>query len=71
MDSLITLNNIITRSQHIGLRDINVKPAGYIKICMDKSLVEAALYRSVDQFNDRIISHNNFCRIFLDQIYPF
>ena len=44
VDSLITLNNIITGSWHIGLRDINVKPGGYSKIYKDKSLVEAALY---------------------------
>ena len=30
--SLITLSDIITGSQCIGLRDINVKPAGYSKI---------------------------------------
>ena len=38
---------------------------------MDKSLIEAALYSLVDQFNDRIISHKDFCRTFLDQIHPF
>ena len=71
VDSLIALNNIITGSQHFGLRDINVKPVGYSKIYMDKSLVEAALYCLVDQFNDRIISHKDFCGTFLDQIHPF
>ena len=30
-DSLITLSNFIRGSHHIGLRDINVKPAGYSK----------------------------------------
>ena len=38
---------------------------------MDKSLVEAALYSLVDQFNDRTTSHKDFCRTFLDQIHPF
>ena len=71
VDSLITLTNIITESWHIGLRDINVKPVGYSKLCMDNSLAEAALYSLVDQFNDRIISHKDFCRTFLDQIHPF
>ena len=64
MDSSIRLNNIITGSRYIGLRDINVKSAGYSKIYMDKSSVEAALYRLVDQFIDRIISHKSFWRIF-------
>ena len=55
MDSLITLNNIITGSRYIVLRDINVKPVGYSKIYMDKSLVEAPLYSLVHQFDNRII----------------
>ena len=38
---------------------------------MDKSLVEAALYSLVDQFNDRTTSHKDFCRTFLDQMHPF
>lgn len=38
---------------------------------MDKSFVEATLYRLVDQFNDRIISRKDFCEIFLDQTHPF
>ena len=71
VDSLITLNNIITGSQHIRLRDINVKLVGYSKIYMDESLVETVLYCLVDQFNDRLISHKDFCRTFLDQIHPF
>ena len=69
-DSLIRLNNIITGSRHIRLRDVNVKPAGYSKIYLTKSLAEAALYRIVDQFNCRIKSHKDFCRIFIDQIHP-
>ena len=44
MDSLITMNNIITGSQNIGLRDINVYPTGcYSKMYMDKRYVENAL----------------------------
>lgn len=31
VDSLIRLNNIIAGSQHIGLRHVNVKPAGHKK----------------------------------------
>lgn len=65
IDSLIGLNNIITGSQHIGLRHVNVKPAGHKKH-MDKSFIEAALYSLIDQFNDRLMSHKDFCRIFLD-----
>ena len=71
VNSLITLNYVITGSRHIGLRDINVKAAGYSKTYMDKSLVEATLYSLVNQFNNRIISHKDFCRTFLDQIHSF
>lgn len=59
VDLLITLNNIITDSQNIGLRDINVK-RGFDKIFMDKSLIEPALYQLVDEFNERKVKHNNF-----------
>lgn len=55
----MTLNNIITDSQNIGLRDINVK-RGFDKIFMDKSLIEPALYQLVDEFNERKVKHNNF-----------
>ena len=65
-DCLIRLN-IIKSSWNIVLGDVNVKPTSYSKIYMDKSFVEVALI----QFNDRIISHKDFCRTFLDQIHPF
>ena len=71
VDSLIALNNIITGSQYIGLKYVNVKLAGYNKIYMDKSLLEPALYRLTDQFNNRKLSHKEFCTIFLDNIHPF
>ena len=72
VDSLITLNNIITVSQNIGLRDVNIYPAGYSsKMYMDKRYIENALYRLVDQFNDRLISHKDFCETFSNQIHPF
>ena len=69
--SLITLNNIITDSQNITLRDINVKPAGYDKTYMDKSLIEPALYQLVGEFNKRKLTHKQFCNIFLNLIHPF
>ena len=55
--------NIITDSQNIGLRDINVK-RGFDKIFMDKSLIEPALYQLVDEFNERKVKHKQFCNIF-------
>ena len=71
VDSLITLNNIITDSRNITLRDINVKPDGYDKTYMDKSLIELALYQLVDEFNKKKLTHKQFCNIFLNLIHLF
>ena len=64
VDSLITLNNIITDSQNLFLRDVNVKLAEFDKMYFDKSLIELALYQLVDEFNKRKVTHNQFCNIF-------
>ena len=71
VDSLITLNNIITNSNNITLRQINVKPAGYNKQYMHFNQIESELYRLIDQFNDRYISKRYFIKKFLDEIHPF
>ena len=71
VDLLITLNNIITDSQNITLRDINVKQGGYDKTYMDKFLIKRALYQLVDEFNDRKLTHKYFCNILLNLIHPF
>ena len=71
VDSLIRLNNYITGSHNIQLRQINVKPAFYIKQYMDFTRIESELYWLVDQFNERKITARTFCDIFLDKIHPF
>ena len=71
VDSLISLNNIITDSQNLFLRDVNVKLAEFDKMYFDKSLIELALYQLVDDFNKRKVTHNQFSNIFLDLIHPF
>ena len=71
LDSLITLNNIITNSNNISLRQINVKPAGYNKQQMHFDRIESELYRLIDQFNDRYISKRYFIKKFLNEIHPF
>ena len=38
---------------------------------LDKSLIEPALYQLVDEFNERKVTHNQFCNILLDLIHPF
>ena len=59
VDSLIVINNIITNSNNIALRKVNVKPYGYDKTYMDKDLIEDKLYKSTDQFNKRNINHRD------------
>ena len=58
VDSLIPQNNIITDSTNLFLRDANVKPAGLVKMCLDKTIIEPALYQLVDEFNERKVTHN-------------
>ena len=70
VDSLITLNNIITDSQNLFLRDVNVKPAGFDKMYLDKTLIESALYQLFDKFNDRKLTQYQFSNIFF-MIHPF
>ena len=71
VDSLITLNNIITNSNNFFLRQVNVKPAGYNKQYMHFDQIESELYRLIDQFNDRFISKRHFIKKFLNDIHPF
>ena len=40
VDSLIEINNIITGSQNITLRNINVNPYGFDKMYMDKAIIK-------------------------------
>ena len=47
--SLIDINNIITSSNNVTLRKVNVKPYGYDKMYMDQDLIEDKLYELTDQ----------------------
>ena len=71
VDSLISINNIITNSNNICLRKCEVKPAGYSKHYMISTKIESELYTLVDKFNERKISAREFCTTFLDKIHPF
>ena len=53
-NSLIEINNIITSSNNITSRKVNVKLYGFDKICMDKELIEDKFYQIIDQFNERL-----------------
>ena len=65
VDSLIRINNYITDSHNIQLRQINVKPAFYDKQYLDFTKIKSELYRRVDE---RQITPRRFCDIFLDKI---
>ena len=71
VDSLITLNNIITGSNNLFLRSVNVKPAFYQKQYLDFTIIEFELYKLIDLFNDRYITNREFCQTFLNEIHPF
>ena len=71
VDSLIEVNNIITGSNNIILRNVNVKPYGFDKIYMDKELTENKLYQIIDQFNERKITSKKFYSILLHKIHRF
>ena len=64
VDSLISINNIITNSKNICLRECEVKPAGYKKQYMSSTKIESELYTLVDEFNERKISARDFSQIF-------
>ena len=44
VDSLIGINNIIIGSKNVTLRKVIRKPCGYIKMYLDKDLIEDKLY---------------------------
>ena len=71
VDSLIEINNIITNSNNITLRKVNVKPYRCDKMYMDKELIEEKLYQIIDQFNERKITSTKFYSILLHKIHPF
>ena len=71
VDSLIRINNLITGSDNIHLRQINVKPAFHNKQYMDFNRIEPELYVLADKFNERQIMARCFCNKFLHEIHPF
>ena len=51
VDSLIDINNVITGSNNITLRKVNIKLYGYDKMYLDKDLIEYKLHQLIHQFN--------------------
>ena len=71
VDSLIEISNIITGSNDITLKKINVKPHGFDKMYMNKELIEDKLYQIIDQFNEIKTTFTKFYSIILYKIHPF
>ena len=65
------INNIITGSNNITLKKVNVKSNGYDKMYMDTDLIEGKLYQLIDQFNEIKINHKDFSFVLLDNMHPF
>ena len=71
VDSFIEINNIITGSNYLSLRNVNVKPYGLDKMYMDKELIEDNLYQIIDQLNKRKTLSAKFYSILLNKIHQF
>ena len=71
VDSLIDVNNIITGSNNITLRKVNVKPYGCDKMYMDKDLIKDKLYQLIDQFSERKVNYRNCCFVLLENVIHF
>ena len=71
VDSLIEINNIITGSNNITLRKVNVKPYGFNDMYMDKELIENKIYKIIDQINERKIISTKSYLILLNKIHRF
>ena len=70
-DSLIGIRNIMTSSNNITLRKVNVKAYGFDKIYMDIELIEDKFYEIIDQFSERKITSTKFYSILLNKVHPF
>ena len=56
-------NDIITGSNNIFLRKVNVKPYVFDKMYMDKDLIEDKFYQIIHQFSERKITSAKFYSI--------
>ena len=71
VDSLIDINNIITSSNNIILKKVNVKPYGCDNMYLDKNLREDKMYDLIDQFIEIKINDRKFYFASLDNIHLF
>ena len=69
-NSLINIS-IITGSNIITFRKVNVKGYGFGNMYMNKDLIEDKLYQTIDQFNERKTTPVKFYSILLNKINQF
>ena len=67
VDSLIEINSIITSSNNITLRKVNVKPYRFDKMYMAKELTKDKLCQMIGQFKERKITSTKFYSILLNR----
>ena len=71
VDSLKEANNIITASNNITLRKVNVQPSRFDKMYMDKNLIENKFYQTTNQFREKKITPVKFSSTHLNKIHQF
>ena len=71
VDFLIGIINIITGSNNVTSRKVNVKPYGFDKMCIVRELIEDKLYQIIDQLNERKVPSTKFYSVLLNPINPF
>ena len=71
VELLIDIYSIISSSNNITLKIVNVKPHGFEEIHMDKDLIEDKLYQLIDQLDERKTNRRYFSLALTDNIYPF
>ena len=71
VNSLIEKNSIITGSNNVTLKKVNINPYGFDKTYMDIGLIEDKLYQTIDKINQRKTTLVKFYSIMLNEIHHF
>ena len=69
--SYIENSLIVTGSNNITLRKVDVKPHEFDKVFMEKDLIEVKLYQIIDRFNNKKITSVKFYSIHPSKVHPF
>ena len=67
--SMIKINNIVSGSNNITLRKVNL-PCEFDKMYVDKDLIEEKLYQMIDQFHEKN-THVQSYSILFNEIHQF